>query len=89
MVPFEMQLGGLSAHGNGALACEKVDVVDIMGGLLQEQAAGLGRVAVPAVIINAAVGDIVDGLHHRKPAQHAAVHNALHLQCDGGKAQRE
>ena len=68
---------------------QEVDIVHIVGGLLQEQAARLLRVAIPAVVIDAAVGHVVDGLHHGQAAQPAALHNALHLLRDGGKAQRE
>ena len=60
-----------------------------MRGLLQKQPARLRRVAVPAVVVHAAVGHVVDRLHHGQPPQTAAARQLLHLQRDGGKAKRE
>ena len=50
-------------HRDGTLAQDVSNIVDVVGAFLQKQPAGEGGVPVPAVIVNAAVRHIVDGLH--------------------------
>ena len=65
------------------------DIVDIMRRFLQKQPAGQARVAVPAVIVHAAVGHIVDGLHHGDAPERAAFDQLPQADGDIRHAQRE
>ena len=89
LVAFEIHFGGEGGHRDGTLAQDVSNIVDVVGAFLQKQPAGEGGVPVPAVIVNAAVRHIVDGLHGNDVTQRAAVHKALHLLYDAGDVQRE
>ncbi|MPM84919.1 hypothetical protein SDC9_131995 [bioreactor metagenome] len=65
------------------------DIVHVMRGFLQKQTSRLLRVTIPAMIIHAAIGDVVDRLHHGQFAKKPALDNALHLPHKRRDPQRE
>ena len=71
VIPFEDPFGG---HGakifHVRLAQQEGNQIQIVGSLLQKQAAGFVIVAVPAVVIAAPVGHIVASLHLADRSEH-------------------
>src|SRR5262249_60313629 len=56
---------------DGRLADQVAEVVEVVGGLLEPEAARLALVAHPTVVVAGRVGgDVVDGLHLANPTPH-------------------
>ena len=90
LVTLEHLLGFHGAHANGTSAAQqRVDVVQVVGGLLQKQTARDALVAIPLVVVAAGVGHVIDGLNVSDLTDLAALDELSGVADHAGGAKRE